>query len=165
MKFGGFDSSFKTASGEDPELSFKIFSAGNRLLFDTGMFVWHTHPNSMKKYIKQQFYRAYWRVNLYNKHPQKMGGDVYTGSEIPLSPALMSIFLISAVSGTFLHEAFYVSVFSLLAFFTLYGGFFRFVSKAEPSLLPKSMMIIFLRTVSWLLGFVYGLKLLTQRCN
>ncbi|MFH0929167.1 MAG: glycosyltransferase [Candidatus Aenigmatarchaeota archaeon] len=162
LKFGGFNPTFKTASGEDPELSFKIFSGGHKLLFDKTLFVWHSHPNSLKKYLKQQFYRAYWRVSLYNKHPKKMGGDVYTGREIPYSPIMMAAFIFSLFSSAVMPVSAYLSVISIAAFFAIYLGFFNFVYKRERRMLPISIAIIFLRTISWLFGFAYGLKLLKK---
>ena len=89
LKFNGFDTKFKIASGEDPELSYRIAKAGYRLVFNPKAWVYHEHPSSFKKYLKQKFYRAYWRVVMYKKHPDKMPKDSYTGLEVPLSVAFL----------------------------------------------------------------------------
>ncbi|MFH1228893.1 MAG: glycosyltransferase [Candidatus Aenigmatarchaeota archaeon] len=157
IKFGGFDTSFKVASGEDPEFSFKLSEAKHKLLFDNSIFVWHTHPSSLGKYLRQQFFRAYWRVNLYNKHPDKITGDIYTGLEIPYAPLLMCIFAITGLLAIAYPAAAYVSAVSLILYFAIYLSFFRFVSQSEIGLIPFSLAVIFLRTIVWIFGFAYGL--------
>jgi len=160
LKYGGFDETFKIASGEDPELSFKIFNAGHKLMFDNSMFVWHVHPSALKIYLRQQFWRAYWRVNLYKKHPDKMGGDIYTGLEIPYSPMIMGTCILCLIFSAFSHIMLYAALLSLIAFFLTYLSFFKFVSKIERRLVLATIGIVFLRTIIWLFGFVYGLKTL-----
>ena len=124
------------------------------------MFVWHVHPNALKKYLRQQFWRAYWRVNLYKKHPEKMGGDIYTGMEIPYSPIFMSIFIISLTLSMFYLSILYIALASIIVYFLIYLSFFKFVSRIEKHLIPTTIGITFLRTIVWLLGFLYGLKTL-----
>lgn len=160
LKFGGFDETFKIASGEDPEFSFKLVNAGYKLFFDKTMFVWHSHPETLKRYLRQQFWRAYWRVNLYKKHPEKMSGDIYTGLEIPYSPVFMTIFIFSLLLSIFYPNIIYLTLLSIIIFFGIYLNFFMFISKSEKSLLLISLGVVFLRTLVWLFGFAYGLKLL-----
>ncbi|MFB0544969.1 MAG: glycosyltransferase family 2 protein [Asgard group archaeon] len=90
-KFGGFDTSFPTASGEDPELSFRINKAGFKMVFQPKSFVYHRHPNSLWKLIKQKFWRGYWRVFLYNKHKDKMFRHSYTPKSAFIEEAFLGI--------------------------------------------------------------------------
>lgn len=163
LKFGGFDTSFKIASGEDPELSFKISQGGYKLAFDNTIFVWHTHPEKLKKYLKQQFFRAYWRVNMYNKHPQKIGGDVYTGIEIPFAPLMLGLFALCIPLSIVFSFAPYIALASLFAYFAIYSSFFKFVYKEEGSLVPFTISVTILRTVYWIAGFAYGLKMIFKK--
>ncbi|HZX20318.1 MAG TPA: glycosyltransferase [archaeon] len=78
----GFDESFPKASGEDPELSYKLHKAGKKLVFNPKAIVYHLHPDSVWKYFRQKFYRAFYRVLLYGKHPEKMKKDSYTPNSI-----------------------------------------------------------------------------------
>ncbi|MBI4175872.1 MAG: glycosyltransferase [Candidatus Aenigmarchaeota archaeon] len=99
LEFGGFDESFSTASGEDPELSFKISKAGHRLVFNEAAVVGHMHPDSLGKYLRQKFRRAYWRVLLYKKHPDKIARDSYTPEWIKVQLICLGLlFLILAAS-------------------------------------------------------------------
>jgi glycosyltransferase involved in cell wall biosynthesis len=79
---GGFDESFPKASGEDPELSFKISKKGRKLVFNPKAIVYHYHPESIIKYFWIKFYRAFYRVKLYYKHPDKIISDSYTTDSI-----------------------------------------------------------------------------------
>lgn len=78
LKFRGFYTGFPTSSGEDPELSFRIAKRGYKIVFNPKAFVYHNHPDTLLKYLKQKFWRGYWRVLLYRKHKDKLFGDSYT---------------------------------------------------------------------------------------
>ena len=79
---GGFDESFPKASGEDPELSYKMQKMGKRLVFNPDAVVYHTHPDTLWKYLHTKFYRAFYRANLYSKHRDKIASDSYTTWEV-----------------------------------------------------------------------------------
>jgi len=88
-EFGGFDTSFSTSAGEDPELSFRISEAGHRMVFAPNAIVYHTHPDTVGKYLKQKFRNSYWRVYVYAKRKKTFkGGHSYT----PISAILEAMF-------------------------------------------------------------------------
>ncbi|MBN1826787.1 MAG: glycosyltransferase [Candidatus Eisenbacteria bacterium] len=76
---GGFDESYRRASGEDNDLSYRIRETGRRLLFDPEARVAHEHPERLGRYLKEQARHGYWRMKLYREHPEKMSGDDYSG--------------------------------------------------------------------------------------
>ncbi|MEM4390634.1 MAG: glycosyltransferase [Candidatus Diapherotrites archaeon] len=78
----GFDESFPQASGEDPELSFKVSKTKGKLVFNPKAIVYHSHPETISKYFWVKFYRAFYRINLYSKHPDKIINDSYTLNSI-----------------------------------------------------------------------------------
>lgn len=92
-EFGGFDKSFPKASGEDPELSFRMANRGHRLVLNKDAVVYHTHPDSLIKYLSQKYWRAYWRVLLYKKHPGKAVKDSYTPQSLKLQIMLVYLSL------------------------------------------------------------------------
>ncbi|MEW6295911.1 MAG: glycosyltransferase [Candidatus Diapherotrites archaeon] len=159
LGFNGFNESFPQASGEDPELSFRISKAGRRLLFDKSIFVWHRHPSNLIEYLKKQFWRAYWRMKLYAIHPKKISGDSYTGLEIPFAPLFAAVFVLALILSPFYFDAIYLSLIGFSLLFALYYNFFVFISRKEIQLIPLSFVIIFLRNLVWLSGAVFGLKL------
>ena len=75
---GGFDESFPMASGEDPELSYRLQKSGYRIVFNENAVVYHTHPNKLMKYLKTKFFRAYFRPKMYSAHKEKILKDSYT---------------------------------------------------------------------------------------
>ncbi len=77
-KVGGFDESYRNASGEDNDLSYRIFSSGARIYFERKALVDHYHPILVGNYLKEQFRHGFWRVKMYASHPSMAQGDGYT---------------------------------------------------------------------------------------
>jgi len=90
-RFGGFDTSFTTSSGEDPELSFRINKAGLKMIFQPKAFVYHLHPSSLWEFLKQKFWRGFWRVFTYEKHRDKMFRHSYTPKSLFVEETLTGI--------------------------------------------------------------------------
>jgi hypothetical protein len=86
---GGFDEGFRRASAEDNDLSYQVIKQGCTLLFDPSNCVAHHHPQCFRRYMRQQFWHGYWRIGLYTKQPDTLGGDHYIGFyellQLPLS--------------------------------------------------------------------------------
>ncbi len=76
---GGFDETFRTASGEDNDLAYRLQDAGGRLVFSPHAIVSHHHPTSLTHYLRTQARHGYWRMKLYQKHPNRAKGDRYAG--------------------------------------------------------------------------------------
>lgn len=95
-KVGGFDESYRTASGEDNDLSYRILKAGYKIRFVPDALVAHYHTENLFKYLREQYRHAFWRMKLYKDHPEMIRGDDYTrlrdALEIPIS--VLSIFAI-----------------------------------------------------------------------
>ncbi|GAH14558.1 unnamed protein product, partial [marine sediment metagenome] len=82
IEAGGFDIAYLDANAEDFDLSFKIGRMGYGLRFTDKTSVYHYHPDSLRKYLKQQYSRGYWRVELYLRNKDKIiRGDTYSGYE------------------------------------------------------------------------------------
>jgi len=119
LKEKGFDTSFKTASGEDPELSFRLAKKGYKMVLNKNAIIYHNgNPTTLKKYLKVKFWRGYWRVNMYKKHPEKAIKDTYTPQSLKLQIILMGLFGVSIITGIFLLWFFYVAL-ALLVLFLL----------------------------------------------
>jgi len=98
-KVRGFDESYRTASGEDNDLSYRLKKAGYRIRFAKDAYVDHCHPERVCQYLQEQFRHGYWRARLYKAHPQMMKGDGYTFlkdiAELPLTTGLMIFIALS----------------------------------------------------------------------
>ena len=94
---GGFDTNFKRADGEDTDLSYRLSRVG-KLVYNPQAIVKHPHPHSLIKYLKQQFWRAYWRVPLYKKNKDKIKSDSYMGNELVVQAILVGIVGLSYIT-------------------------------------------------------------------
>jgi len=95
-KIGGFDTKYRAASGEDFDFAFNTKKMGYDLVFTDKTFVYHYHPDSLRKYLKQQFWRGYWRVRMYLGNKDKIiKGDSYTGYEAQIQFILSGFALLS----------------------------------------------------------------------
>lgn len=92
----GFDESYRTASGEDNDLSYKILKAGYKIAFRGDALVAHHHTERLWKYLKEQYRHGYWRTRLYRDHPDMIKGDDYTQWKDVIEPflAITTLFLI-----------------------------------------------------------------------
>lgn len=155
LEHGGFDEKFHTASGEDPELSFRIADSGHKIVLDKTMFVHHPHVDNLRGFLRQQFWRAYWRVLMYRKHPKKIMGDPYS-KDVPIMTVALGMFFLALPFSIINIIALYASLGFLAIFFLVNAGFILFATKKEFKMLFVVPLVIFLRTISWMFGFLYG---------
>jgi cellulose synthase/poly-beta-1,6-N-acetylglucosamine synthase-like glycosyltransferase len=157
LKFNGFDESFPIASGEDPELSFRISKAGYKMVFQPKAFVFHKHPDTLFKFLKQKFFRGYWRIFLYKKHAEKILRHAYTPKSVYLEIGLLYLacvaFLLS-IWNTFLLTC-GIFLFGLAFLLTL--PFSIKILKKDKMVGILSPLIIILRDFSTGLGIIFGL--------
>jgi len=85
---GGFDESFRRASGEDNDLAYRIVKRGYQIAFTRAARVMHHHPHRLRQYLRQQLRHGYWRMKLYSRHPDMSGGDAYAGILDFMQPVL-----------------------------------------------------------------------------
>jgi cellulose synthase/poly-beta-1,6-N-acetylglucosamine synthase-like glycosyltransferase len=155
LKFGGFDTKF--IQSEDGELSYKIAKKGHKIKFNPSAYVYHYHPDSLTKFLKQKFWHAYWRVLVYKKHKDKMFGDSYTSKSLFVEEALVGItfwlLLLSLIGIT----SWYYGLFSLAISFliTIPTSLKIFLRDKIVGIL--SPIIIILRDFVTGLGIVYGI--------
>jgi len=163
LKFGGFDESFPTASGEDPELSFKLSKAGLNMIFQPKAFVYHRHPDTLWKFLRQKFWRAYWRVFLYKKHTDKIFRHSYTPKSFYVEISLLGVTCALLFLGLLkLISLSYASIpFSLVFILTLPFSFKIFKRDKVVGLL--SPVIIILRNFTAVLGILWALITLPKK--
>lgn len=110
LAVGGFDTTFRAASGEDNDLAYRLQDAAGILLFTPQACVAHLHPTRLWPYLRTQHGHGFWRAKLYAKHPGRARtGDHYAPLSdmlgIPLSlgnfllvPALLLLALIQPLA-------------------------------------------------------------------
>jgi GT2 family glycosyltransferase len=156
LKSGGFDENFPMASGEDPELSFKLAESGFKMVFTPKAVVYHKHPSSLGKYLKQKFWRAYWRILLYKKHPGKIKSESYTPQTLKLQIGILYLFFLFLIGSLF--SKIYLNVSALLILVLFLSTIELAYKNLRKDMLVGlySPVIVVLRTVSFGLGLLYG---------
>ena len=86
---GGFDPTYRHASGEDNDLSYRISKRGWRIAFRPRATVAHYHPERVWQYLMEQGRHGFWRAKLYKRHPDMIRGDDYTRLRDRLEPILV----------------------------------------------------------------------------
>lgn len=156
LKSKGFDETFTTSSGEDPELSFRIEKYG-KMVFQPNAFVYHFHPNTLFKFLRQKFLRGYWRVFLYKKHKHKLFKHSYTPKSLFIEEGLIGIASLLLLLSFFdLVSLVYPVIFFVISFlFTLPFSFSIFFRDKSAGVL--SPFIILLRNFITGLGILCGI--------
>jgi GT2 family glycosyltransferase len=89
LEMTGYDTSFPLACAEDIELSYRMSARGWKMKFVPNAVVYHTHPDTLSKYLKKKYKFAFWRVLAVRKNPGKAVKDTHT-------PQLMKLQLLFA---------------------------------------------------------------------
>ncbi|NCO97136.1 MAG: hypothetical protein COY38_05055 [Candidatus Aenigmarchaeota archaeon CG_4_10_14_0_8_um_filter_37_24] len=157
LKVGGLDEKFTRASADDTSLSFKLDRLGKKMIFEPKAYVYHHHPDNLKKYLKRKFWMGYWRVFLYRDFKEKFMRHSYTPKTVYFRIALTGIALLAFLFSLFGFIPF--SIFSFLILFliltTIPFSAKVFIKDISTGLL--SPIIIILRDFVSGLGIVFGL--------
>jgi cellulose synthase/poly-beta-1,6-N-acetylglucosamine synthase-like glycosyltransferase len=78
LEMGGYDTSFPLACAEDVELSYRMSACGWKMTFAPNAIVYHTHPDTLSKYLKKKYKFAFWRVLAVRKNRSKAMRDSHT---------------------------------------------------------------------------------------
>ena len=157
LRFGGFDENYPAASGEDPELSFRIAEAGYKLVFSKKAYVYHRHPDSLIKYLKQKYSRGYWRVRLYKVHKKKMVKDSYTPRALIPQTAFTGLVFLTLIPVIFnmVHYSSFLILLSILIGTTIPYAYK--ISKFEKKMAIAVPFIVILRNSAFILGIASGM--------
>ncbi len=168
LKEGGFDETFPKASGEDAELSYRLAEKGHRLVFASKAIVYHTHPEDVWKFLNVEYFRAYWRMRMYIKHPLKAVRDSYTPHGLKLAVFFGAVLIagtaISIVSFIFqFHQlpnliALLSStiIVSIVGIFLANLTFLFFVFRRDMKVGLFSILLVLSRTISFGFGIFSG---------
>src|ERR1700723_333860 len=89
LEMAGYDTSFPVACAEDIELSYRMSTRGWKMRFAPNAIVYHTHPDTLWRYLKKKYKFAFWRMLAVRKNPSKALKDSHT-------PQLMKLQLLFA---------------------------------------------------------------------
>ncbi|HBO84300.1 MAG: hypothetical protein A2073_01530 [Deltaproteobacteria bacterium GWC2_42_11] len=118
-KAGLFDPAFKY--GYDNDMSYRLQKAGYKLVFRKDALCDHYWKADIKGYLKQQYWSAYGRMQLVQKHKEKIAGDSVSGLRMILQVPLTLLFFILLISSIVLVIFRFPYNYSLLSAFTVLG--------------------------------------------
>ena len=157
QKYGGFDTSFPTACGEDAEFSYRLSEDGCKLFFSRQAFVYHQHPSTLKQYLRVKFYRGFWHVRLYRKHFAKIFKDSYTPDSLKIE-ILISPFLPFFMILSYWNLYFWIPIFFIVLFFSFsslsFLKLFRKMKYRKKCFIP---CILYARAISIFAGAFAGI--------
>lgn len=158
LKMGGFDTTFPMASGEDSDFSYRLSRNGYKMVFNSKAFVYHKHPEALREYLRQKYWRGYWRNRIYRKNLRKAIKDSYTPQVLKFQILIAALMGSSILSSPIFKET---SVYVLLLLFAIFVlsclpfGSYAFSKDVTVGLL--SPLLLFGRTCALLVGIVVGL--------
>lgn len=91
-KVGLFDQQFKY--GYDNDMSYRLQKAGYKLVFRKDALCDHYWKADLTSYMRQQYNSAYGRMQLIQKHKQRIAGDSVSGLRMILQVPLTLLFFI-----------------------------------------------------------------------
>ncbi|MFB6089218.1 MAG: glycosyltransferase family 2 protein [Candidatus Aenigmatarchaeota archaeon] len=154
LEVSGFDEDFRKASGEDPELSYRLDKEGYRMIYNPNAIVKHEHPNSFFNYMGMNFDRGVWGRLLYKKHPDKKSGQSYNSFfyflKIPLT-LLLTLFVIFTIPVNFLY-----TIIFLIFLFLLHIQTSLYAARREKKFIFLGSLIIYFKFLFFALGIIKG---------
>jgi GT2 family glycosyltransferase len=117
LEMKGYDTSFPVACAEDIELSYRMSARGWKLRFVPTAIVYHTHPDTLWRYLKKKYKFAFWRVFAVRKNPSKAIKDSHTPQLMKLQLLFAPALLVTAGLDLALWPAVPASIFVIAVFF------------------------------------------------
>lgn len=157
QKYGGFNTSFPTATVEDQEFSFRLAKDGHKMLFQPDAFVYHLHQSTLWGYMRRKFWIAYWKILVLKYHPEKFISDSHTPQTLKFQIFLTYALLFSLPS-ILAAKFFAIIPLSILGTFFLTAiPFISFAFKRNKSASLISPVVFFLRSLCFCAGLTAGI--------
>ncbi len=154
-QMGGFDTALQ--KNEDVELSYRLASAGKKLIFNRKAIVFHHHPEGWFTYFTVKAKKAYWRTIVYRLHPGKAIKDTYT-------PQLLKFQILLALSSLLMVIPAWRWYVCIWIASILWGGlllstipFVRRVWQSDPTLAGWGVVFILVRSYAFVIGVISGI--------
>ena len=158
LEMAGYDTSFPVACAEDIELSYRMSAHGWKMKFAPGAIVYHTHPDTLARYLKKKYKFAYWRVLAVRKNPGKGLKDSHTPQVMKLQLLFAPALLLAVVVDIAMRPPVPASAFVLAAFLSSSLPFAVRAARKDPVVGWFSLVFLALRSCAQLLGVVAGLS-------
>jgi glycosyltransferase involved in cell wall biosynthesis len=157
LEMKGYDISFPVPCAEDIELSYRMSARGWRMKFVPGAIVYHTHPDTLSRYLKKKYKFAFWRVLAVWKNPSKALNDSHTPQLMKLQLFFAPALFLAAVIDLALRPAVPWSLFVVAMFLVSTLPFALRAIVKDPVVGFLSPAILALRASAQVVGLSAGL--------
>ncbi len=153
---GGFDTSFRTASVEDQEFSFRLARKGYRMVFVPDAVVYHQHDATLWEYVQRKFGIGYWKALLLRWHPNRIVQDSHTPQVIKLQIGLAGLLIALLLVAPFWMPARWAALAMAIFFFITTLPFLSRALRSDPPVASLVSPLLFARALSLGMGLVIG---------
>ena len=157
LEMRGYDTSFPVACAEDIELSYRMSARGWKMKFVPSAIVYHTHPDTMSRYLKKKYKFAFWRVLAVRKNPSKGVKDSHTPQIMKLQLLFAPALVIAVAFDFFARPRVPVSAVVLGAFFLSTLPFALRAFRKDPVVGFLSPILLAARASAQVMGVAAGL--------
>lgn len=157
LEMTGYDTSFPVACAEDIELSYRMSARGWKMKFAPQAVVYHTHPDTLWRYLKKKYKFAFWRVLAVRKNPSKGVKDSHTPQVMKLQLLFIPALLLAVATDFAVRPPVLASVLVLGAFLVSTLPFAIRAAAIDPIIGLVSPALLAARSCAQLLGVTAGL--------
>ncbi len=157
LEMNGYDTSFPVACAEDIELSYRISARGWKMKFVPAAIVYHTHPDTLSRYLKKKYKFAFWRMLALRKNPSKAVKDSHTPQLMKLQLLFAPALLLAVAFDLIVRPAVPASGLVLAAFLISTLPFALRAIRNDPTVGLLSPVLLAARACAQVLGVTAGL--------
>ncbi|MGA7766361.1 MAG: glycosyltransferase [Candidatus Sulfotelmatobacter sp.] len=157
LEMNGYDTSFPVACAEDVELSYRMSARGWTMKFVPAAIVYHTHPDTLGKYLKKKYKFAFWRVLAVRKNPSKAMKDSHTPQLMKVQLLFVPVLLLALAFDLVVRPAVPASALACAAFLVSTLPFAWRAIPKDPIVGLLSPALLAARAGAQLLGVIAGL--------
>jgi cellulose synthase/poly-beta-1,6-N-acetylglucosamine synthase-like glycosyltransferase len=157
LEMTGYDTSFLVACAEDIELSYRMSARGWKMKFAPAAIVYHTHPDTLWRYLKKKYKFAFWRVLALRKNPSKAVKDSHTPQVMKLQLLFAPALLLALVFDLVVRPGVPSSALVLAAFLVTTLPFALWAIRKDPTVGLLSPALLAARACAQVLGVTAGL--------
>jgi glycosyltransferase involved in cell wall biosynthesis len=163
LEMGGYDTSFPVACAEDIELSYRMSARGWIMKFVPGAVVYHTHPDTLWKYLAKKYKFAFWRMLAVRKNPSKAVKDSHTPQLMKLQLLFAPALLLAIAADLILRPRVPLSFLVCSAFLLSTLPFAWRATVKDPLVGLFSPVLLAARAVAQMLGVAAGLMYVLRK--
>lgn len=157
LEMTGYDISFPVACAEDVELSYRMSARGWKMNFVPSARVYHTHPDTLSRYLKKKYKFAFWRVLAVHKNPSKGFKDSHTPQVMKIQLLFPPAMLLAAIFDLAVRPTMPASALVLVSFLLTTLPFTLRAIRKDVVVGMLSPMLLAARSCAQLLGVMAGL--------